>query len=73
MEINNNGEVYEVKTNLVDKSEDDYIEAFTGNRIIPDNMYSIEYQGHTIAYTGDTAYNSNIALVGEDADIFLHE
>ena len=73
VEIHNNGEVYEVKTNLVDKSENDYIEAFTGNHIIPDNMYRIEYQGHTIAYTGDTAYNSNIALVGEDADIFFHE
>ena len=36
-------------------------------------MYRLEYHGNTIAYTGDTAYNDNIAQVGEKADIFLHE
>ena len=73
VEINNNGEVYEIKTEFIDKSENDYIEAFSGNHIIPDNMYRLEYRGNTIAYTGDTAYNDNIPLLGENADILLHE
>ena len=73
VEINNNGEIYEVKTKFTDKVKNDYIEAFVGNHSIPDNMYRLEYHGNTIAYTGDTAYNDNIAQVGEKADIFLHE
>jgi|GEM_PF-1001079 len=73
VEINNNGEVYEVKAKFIEKSENDYIESFKGHHSIPDNMYRIDYQGHIIAYTGDTAYNDNIQLVGEKADLFFHE
>ena len=73
VEINDGREVYELKARFIEKSEHDYIETFHGNHAIPDNMYRIEYQNHIIAYTGDTAYNDNIARVGEDADLFFHE
>lgn len=73
VEINNGKEVYEIKSRFIEKSEYDYIVAFQGNHVIPDNMYRIEYQGNIITYTGDTAYNDQISLAAEGADLLLHE
>ncbi len=73
VEINHNGESYELKSRFVDKREDDLVEAFYGNHVIPDNMYRIEDRGCVIAYTGDTAYTENVSRAGEGADILFHE
>ena len=67
------GGSYEVNVEYIESRNLDFIHAYEGNHIIPDNVYRVEYDNKVIVYTGDTAYSRNVVRAAGDADVLIHE
>ena len=64
---------YEINVDYVERRKTDFIEVFSGNHTIPDNVYRLDYKGKVLTYTGDTAYSEEVVKASETADILFHE
>ena len=64
---------YEINVQYVEEKKLDFISVYSGNHIIPDNVYRVDHPDGSFVYTGDTAYSQNVVRAAEDVDYLFHE